>query len=152
RKVQAKIAGFYPELKQALPALSSLLDLSVMDQDWLALAPPQRRRRTLDAVKAVLSRESQNKPLVLLFEDLHWVDGETQAVLDALVDTLGALRLMVLVTYRPEYRHGWAGKSYFSQVRLHPLAGEAAEKLLQSLLGNDGSVARLRHELVERTE
>src|SRR5262249_35412362 len=151
-KVQAKIEDIYPELKPALPALSSLLDLSVTDQDWLALTPPQRRRRTLDAVKAVLARESKNNPVVLLFEDLHWIDGETQAVLDALVDTIGALRLMLLVTYRPEYRHGWGGKSYFSQVRLLPLAAGAAEILLQSLLGNHRSVEGLRRELVERTE
>src|SRR5262249_23918836 len=96
--------------------------------------------------------ESKNNPVVLLFEDLHWIDGETQAVLDALVDTIGALRLMLLVTYRPEYRHGWGGKSYFSQVRLLPLAAGAAEILLQSLLGNHRSVEELRRELVERTE
>jgi Predicted ATPase len=90
--------------------------------------------------------------LVLLFEDLHWIDGETQAVLDNLVDSLRALRILLLVTYRPEYRHDWTGKSYFSQVRLLPLGGDAAERLLESLIGNDRSLEVLRRELVARTE
>src|SRR5262249_37385580 len=93
RKVRTRIETRYSELQSALPALMSLLDLPVSDGEWPTLSPAQRRRRTLDAVRAVLARESQSKPLVLLFEDLHWIDSETQAVLDNLVDGLGALKL-----------------------------------------------------------
>jgi hypothetical protein len=135
-----------------LPALLSLLDLPVADTDWPTLSPPQRRRRTLDAVKALLACECRSRPVVLLFEDLHWIDAETQAVLDTLVDSLGALRILLLVTHRPEYRHGWSGKSYFSQLRLLPLAAEAADRLMESLLGSDKSLDALKRELVARTE
>lgn len=142
----------YPELRQALPALLALLDLPVEDPSWPTLSPGQRRRRTLEAIRAVLVRESQDRPLLLLFEDMHWVDGESQAALDALVDGLGALRMLLLVTARPEYRHGWLGKSYFSQIRLDPLAAAAADDLLQSLLGHDPALSSLRRGLVARTE
>ena len=152
RKARARIESLFPELRPALPALMSLLDLPVADGEWPNFSPAQRRRRTLDAVKSVLAHESRRKPLALLFEDLHWIDGETQAVLDTLVDSLGALRLLLLVTHRPEYRHGWTGKSYFSQLRLLPLATDMAERLLESLIGNDRSLEGLRRELVARTE
>jgi DNA-binding SARP family transcriptional activator len=151
-KVRARIENRHPELRPALPALMSLLDLPAAEADWPALSPPQRRRRTLDAVKALLACECRIRPVVLLFEDLHWIDAETQAVLDTLVDSLGALRVLLLATHRPEYRHGWSGKSYFSQLRLLPLASEAAQRLLESLLGGDGSLDGLKRELVARTE
>jgi len=151
-KVRARIEDLHPELRPALPALMSLLDLPMADTDWPTLSPPQRRRRTLDAVKALLACECRGRPVVLLFEDLHWIDTETQAVLDTLVDSLGALRILLLVTHRPEYRHGWSGKSYFSQLRLLPLAAEAADRLMKSLLGSDKSLDGLKRELVARTE
>jgi DNA-binding SARP family transcriptional activator/predicted ATPase len=152
RKVRARIEEPHPELRSALPALLSLLDLPVADTDWPTLSPPQRRRRTLEAVKALVACECRTRPLVLLFEDLHWIDGETQAVLDTLVDSLGGLRLLLLVTHRPEYRHGWAGKSYFSQLRLLPLPAKTSERLLESLLGSDPGLLDLRRELAARTE
>ena len=74
--------------------------------------PPQRRQRTLDAVRRLLLREAREQPLLLIFEDLHWIDSETQALLDGLVDTLGSARVLLLVNYRPEYQHAWGSKTY----------------------------------------
>ena len=78
---------------------------------------PQRRQQTLDAVKRLLLRESEVQPLLVVFEDLHWIDGETQALLDGLVESLPAARILLLVNYRPEYQHGWGGKTYYRQLR-----------------------------------
>ena len=92
---------------------------------WEALDPAQRRRQTLDAVKRLLLRESQEQPLLLVFEDLHWIDAETQALLDCLVDSLPTARILLLVNYRPEYRHEWGNRGYYTQLRIDPLgAGE----------------------------
>ena len=60
-------------------------------------------------------------PLLLVFEDLHWIDAETQALLDSLVESLPTARLLLLVNYRPEYQHGWGSKTYYTQLRLDPL-------------------------------
>ena len=79
-----------------------------------------RRLQTLDAVKRLLLRESQIQPLVLVFEDLHWIDSETQALLDSLVESLPTVRMLVLVNYRPEYQHSWGSKTYYSQIRIDP--------------------------------
>ena len=77
----------------------ALLDLPVQDPAWSALDPSQRRRRTLDALLRLLLRESQEQPLLLVFEDLHWIDAETQAVLDSLVESLPAARILLLLRY-----------------------------------------------------
>ena len=116
RKIREKVAGKVLSLDRALePSLSallSLLEVPVEDEAWARLDPPQRRQRTLDAVKRLLLRESQVQPLMLLFEDLHWIDAETQVLLDSLVESLPTARLLLLVNYRPEYQHLWGSKTY----------------------------------------
>src|SRR5437867_11158489 len=113
-------------LEPMLPPLLALLDVPVEDALWQNLDPPQRRQHTLDAVKRLLLRESQGQPLLVVFEDLHWVDGETQALLDSLVESLGSVRLLLLVNYRPEYQHGWSRKTFYTQLRLDPLSPVSA--------------------------
>src|SRR5262249_58477290 len=119
RKVREKVTGKLFSLDRALePALQPLLalvDVPIDDLEWTRLDPPRRRNRTLDAVKGLLLRESQMQPLVLIFEDLHWIDGETQAALEGLLDSLPTARLLLLVNYRPEYQHPWGSKTYYRQ-------------------------------------
>ena len=128
----------------------ALLDVPVDDAAWLTLDPGQRRQRTLDAVKRLLLRESREQPLLLIFEDLHWIDGETQALLDGLVENLGSARLLLLVNYRPEYQHAWGSKTSYSQMRLDALPAESAGELLDVLLGDDPGLAPLKQLLVKR--
>jgi predicted ATPase len=139
-------------LESTLPAVLSLLDVPVNDAAWETLDPPQRRQRTLEATKRLLLRESQVQPVLLVFEDLHWIDSETQAVLESLVESLPTSRLLLLVNYRPEYQHGWANRTYYSQVRIDPLPPESAGELLQALLGRDTSLLSLKPLLIDRTE
>jgi tetratricopeptide (TPR) repeat protein len=100
----------------------------------------------------VLLRESQVQPLLLVFEDLHWIDTETQALLDSLVERLPTARLLLLVNYRPEYQHGWGSKTYYTQLRLDPLPPVSAKEFLQALLGDDLSLAPLKQLLIARTQ
>ncbi|MBI4590619.1 MAG: AAA family ATPase [Candidatus Rokubacteria bacterium] len=156
RKIREKLTGKVLSLDRALesslPALLSLLDAPAEDDAWDRLDPPQRRQRTLDGVKRLLLRESQVQPLLVLFEDLHWIDTETQACLDSLVETLPTARLLLLVNYRPEYQHGWGSKTYFTQLRIDPLPPESCEELLQALLGDGAGLQPLKQLLIERTE
>src|SRR5262249_30809048 len=100
----------------------------------------------------LLLRESQVQPLCLVFEDLHWIDAETQVVLDALVESLPGARILLLVNYRPEYRHEWGSKTYYGQARIDPLPEASATELLEALLGADPSLAGLKPLLIGRTE
>ena len=122
------------------------------DSPFRTLDPPQRRRRTLDGLKRVLLRESQVQPLLLVCEDLHWIDTETQALLDGLVESVPTARLLLLVNYRPEYQHGWGSKTYYTQLRLDPLPPVSAHELLYALLGDDAGLAPLKQLLIARTE
>jgi predicted ATPase len=149
-KVTGRLLTLDEALKPMLPALLALLDVPVDDAAWQTMDPPQRRQRTLDAVKRLLLREAREQPLLLIFEDLHWIDGETQALLDGLVESLGSARLLLLVNYRPEYPHTWGGKTYYSQMRLDALPVESAGELLEALLGNDPGLAPLKQLLVKR--
>ncbi len=156
RRVREKLTGklltLDEGLRPTLAALEALLDLPVEDAGWRTLRPDQQRQRVLDAVKRLLLRESQAQPLLLVIEDLHWIDAETQALLDGLVESLPSHRVLLLVNYRPEYRHGWGSKTYYGQIRLDPLPPETAETLLEVLLGNDGGLAPLKALLIERTQ
>src|SRR5881296_3909068 len=151
-KVTGKVLTLAPALGPVVPALLALLDVPVDEASWHALDPPQRRQQTLDAVKRLLLRESEVQPLVVVFEDLHWIDGETQALLDRLVESLPTARLLLLVNYRPEYSHAWGGKTYYRQLRIDPLPPESADELLAALLGTDAALGPLKQLLVERTE
>src|SRR5215510_14299350 len=170
--IRDKVTGAVVALDQSLyPAvlpLLALLDVPADGSDvaftdaavrgrlvlaqWKTLDPGQRRRRTLDALRQVLLREARVQPLLLIFEDLHWTDGETQALLDSLVESLPGARLMLLVNYRPEYSHAWGSKTYYRQLRIDPLLPENADELLCALLGTDEALAPLKILLVERTD
>jgi hypothetical protein len=134
-KVTGEVLRLDQSLEPALLPLLALLDVPVDDAQWKALDPRQRRRRTLDAVRQVLLREARVQPLLLIFEDLHWIDGETQAFLDILIESLPAARLLLLVNYRPEYGHTWGSKTYYRQLRLDPLPPEIADELPMRCLG-----------------
>jgi len=151
-KVVGKVLGLDEALRPTLPAILALLEVPVDEPQWQALDPSQRRQRTLDALKRLLLRESLVQPLLLVFEDLHWIDTETQALLDSLVESLPTAQLLLLVNYRSEYQHGWGSKTYYTQLRLDPLPPVSAQALLQALLGDDASLTPLMPLLIARTE
>src|SRR5205823_1330332 len=156
RTIRAKVTGLLltldETLQDAIPPLLALLDALPDDSPFLTLDPPQRRQRTLAALKRVLLRESHVQPVLVVFEDLHWIDSETQALLDILVESLPTARLLLLVNYRPEYQHGWSGKTFYTQLRLDPLPPASAAEVLQALLGDDARLTPLTRLLIARTE
>jgi class 3 adenylate cyclase/tetratricopeptide (TPR) repeat protein len=156
RTIRAKVTGHVLTLDEALqdtiPALLALLEALPEDSPFWHFEPPQRRQRTLEALQRLLLRESQVQPLLLVFEDLHWIDSETQILLDSLVERLPTAALLLLVNYRPEYQHCWGSKTYYMQLRLDPLPQARAAEVLQALLGDDPSLAPLKPLLIARTE
>jgi tetratricopeptide (TPR) repeat protein len=150
--VADKLRTLDPALEPTLPAVLALLDVPGDDRMWQALDPPQRRQRTLDALKRLLLCESQVQPVLLVCENLHWIDTETQAFLESLVDSLPTARLLLLVNYRPEYHHPWGSKTSYVQLRLDPLPPPGTDELLQALLGDDPGLVPLKRLLIARTE
>jgi class 3 adenylate cyclase/tetratricopeptide (TPR) repeat protein len=151
-KVTGKLLALDRTLERTLPAFLSLLDVLPQDAEWHALDPRERRQRTREAIKRLLRRESQVQPLVLVCEDLHWIDSETQAFLDNFIESLPTVRALLLANYRPEYQHGWGSKTYYVQLRIDSLPPESAGEMLDGLLGHGPELQPLKRLLIERTE
>jgi predicted ATPase len=131
-KVAGKITILERSLEDTLPYLFSLLGI-VEGNDPLAQMDGQlKKRRTLEAIKRIILRESLNLPLMVVFEDLHWIDDATQEFLNLLADSLGTAKILLLVNYRPEYSHQWNSKTYYTQLRLDPLGQESADEMLSA--------------------
>jgi pimeloyl-ACP methyl ester carboxylesterase len=156
RTIRAKVTGHVltldEMLHETLPALLALLDALPEDQPFLTLGSHERRQRPLRALKRLLLRESREHPLLLVFEDLHWIDSATQALLDSLIPSLPTAPILLLVNYRPEYQHSWGSKTYYTQLRLDFLPPESTDELLHVLLGDDASLTSLKQLLIDRTE
>jgi class 3 adenylate cyclase/tetratricopeptide (TPR) repeat protein len=150
-KVRGKLLALDRTLETTLPVFLTLLDVAVDDAQWQVADPLQRRQRTFDAVKRLLLRESQVQPVLVLFEDLHWIDSETQGLLDALVESLLGARVLLVVNYRPEYQHGWSAKTYYNQLSLDVLSPEHAADLLAALLGQEPGLDALKRGLITHT-
>ena len=151
-QVTAGLAALDSSLRDVVPAVLWLLDVPVDDPTWAVLDPEQRRQATLDGVRRILVWQSRVRPLLVVFENLHWIDAETQTFLNRLVDGLRGTRILLLVNYRPEYTHAWASRTYYAQVRLDPLAPASAEELLHTLLGDAPDLLPLKALLIERTQ
>ena len=175
-KVAGRLAILDPSLEGTRPYLFSLLGIvegdehdrrhweqsldrldeylhEVQKKDPLAQMDAQiKKRRTLDAIKRILIRESINQPLMVIFEDLHWIDSETQALLNLLADSIANARIVLLVNYRPEYSHGWGSKTYYTQLRLDPLGKESAGEMLTELLGAGEELKQLKGLIAEKTD
>jgi class 3 adenylate cyclase/tetratricopeptide (TPR) repeat protein len=156
RKIQEKVAGkvliLDRTLEDTLPYLFALLGLAEPTSPLHQMDAQIRRRRTFEALKRVLVRESLNQPLLLIFEDLHWLDTETQAFLALLSESVATAKILLLVNFRPEYRHEWGHKTYYTQLRLDPLEAADAQALLSALLGDDPALQPLKRFILEKTE
>jgi class 3 adenylate cyclase/predicted ATPase len=152
QKIDDKLRGLDPSLRDTLPYLFALLGCMEPDDPVAQVDPQLRRRRTLDAAKRILVRESVRQPLILVLEDLHWIDGESEALLNLLADSIAMARILMLVNYRPEYRHDWGNKSNYTQLRLDPLAKESAEQVLAALLGEGKDLPPLKRLIIGKTE
>ena len=172
-RILGKVLGLDRSLEDTLAYIYSLLGIADNGDSLAQMDPQVRRRGTLDAIKRILLRESLDQPLMVIFEDLHWIDAETQALLNVLVDAIANARILLLVNYRPEYRHDWGNRTHYTQLRLDPLGRESAEEMLDALLslplarsdtpplahsvagggkGEGADLAGLKHLIIERTD
>jgi class 3 adenylate cyclase/predicted ATPase len=151
-KATGRVLALDRALEDTLPYLFALLGLTEGDDPLAQVDAQIRRRRMHEAIKRILLRESLNQPLILIFEDLHWIDSETQNLLNLLVDSIGTARVLLLVNYRPEYRHQWGSRTFYTQLRLDPLGRDSADEMLRSMLGEEPALDALKRLIVQRTE
>ncbi len=150
--VQARIAKLDTGLTPFLPAINALLGVSEDSESWAKRDPQSRRRQIIDGLRSLMLAESRHQPVVLIFDDLHWIDAETQALLDVLIDSLPMGRILLICGYRPEFTHSWSNRSYFRELRIAPLATSSTELLLNNLLGGEAKLQPLKQLLIDRTD
>jgi predicted ATPase len=151
-KITGRVLTLDRALEDTLPYLLALVSPGEEGPALQEMEPQIRSRRLREAVRKVLLRESLNQPVLLLFEDLQWVDSETQAFLDLLSDSLATARVLLLVNYRPGYHHGWGNHAYYARIRLAPFGQEAAQAMLTDLLGESAAMQPLRRFVLEKAE
>ena len=151
-KIAGKILMLDRTLEDILPHIFTLLEVAESDDQLARMDPEIRRRRTLDAIKRLLLRESLNQPLIVIFEDLHWLDEGSRALLNLLADSIGTARVLMLVNYRPEFTHKWGNKTYYTQLRLDPLSTESGEEMLNALLDEGHELTLLKRLILGKTE
>jgi tetratricopeptide (TPR) repeat protein len=151
-KLETRLSTLDAALTDTFLYIFTLLGIQDTPDPIAQMDPQVKRIRTLEAFKRIVLCESVKQPAVLIFEDLHWIDGETQALLDLLAEGIANARVLLLVNYRPEYRHDWGNKSYYTQLRLDPLRLESTAELLGALLGEATELKALKGLIAERTE
>jgi class 3 adenylate cyclase/predicted ATPase len=149
--LRGQILALGEDLEALVAPLSAVFDLPVEDFFWRELSAEEKHERILDAAVALLQRLSDRKKLVLVIEDLHWIDEHSKAFIGRLLDGIAAVPIFALFNFRPEFSHDWAGRSLFTQISIQPLEDEDASELAQVLLGSDTSVAVLKSSLIART-
>src|SRR5262245_56091795 len=151
-KITGRVLTLDRSLEDTLPYLFTLFGLAEPASSLQHMDPQIRKQRTFEALKRVLTRQSLNQPLIVVFEDLHWLDAETQAFLTLLSESIATTKILLLVNYRPEYRHDWGSKTYYTQLRLDPLEQEDAQELLAALLGDEATLQPLKQFILAKTE
>ncbi|MGO4304444.1 adenylate/guanylate cyclase domain-containing protein [Cupriavidus sp. RAF12] len=151
-KVTGRLLTLERSLEEHLPYLLYLLGVSDPGSALPTMDAAIRRQRTFEAIARLLVRESVDEPLQLLFEDLQWLDSETEAFLNLLIDHVPDARIVLLVNYRPEYSHNWNARPCYTQLHLEPLGPAEAQGLLTALLGDDRSLEPLKRLVLDKTE
>jgi class 3 adenylate cyclase/tetratricopeptide (TPR) repeat protein len=153
QKILTRVAELDPALEDVVPYIAALLGTRDTAEPpvQIEMDSPVRRRWTLEALKQVFLCKSINQPVILIFEDLHWFDDESQALLNLIADSIANARVLFLVSYRPEYRHEWGRKSHYTRLRLDPLAKDSAKEMLDALLGDDHQLGPLKHLIIDKT-
>jgi len=149
-KIAEKLDQLDERLRGILPPLHEILSLKVEDEEYLKLDLQKKRELTFEAIRDLLIRESQDKPLVLIIEDLHWIDRTSEDFLTFLIGWLAGARILLVLIYRPEYTHQWGSKSYYNQVRVDQLSTGTSAELVQSILEEGEMVPELRELILSR--
>jgi tetratricopeptide (TPR) repeat protein len=124
----------------------------VEDEAYLKLDAKQRRDRVFEAIRLILISESTREPLVVIVEDLHWIDKTSEEFLSYLIGSLAATRILLILLFRPEYTPAWVNKTYYSQVRVDQLPPKTSADLVQGILAEGEVTQDLNDLIVTRTE
>lgn len=140
KKINDKIIQLDKDLENLNSSFQELLSLSVDDERFIQLDPKEKRDKIFEALRDLLVRASQDIPLIIAVEDLHWMDKTSEEFIGYLIGSIVNTPILLLLLYRPEYTHQWGSKSYYSQIGLDQLGNESSGELVKAIL-EGGDVA-----------
>ena len=150
KKMEEKILGLDEKLKSVIPPFQDLLSLKVNDEDFSKLEPKEKRERTFEAIRDMLVRGSQERPLILTVEDIHWIDKTSEEFLNYMIGWLPNTAILLILLYRPEYTHPWGSKSYYTKVGLDHLGTDSSSELVKAILDEGEAVPELTQLILNR--
>jgi len=150
KKVAEKIFHFDEKLNSAVPSFQEILSLKVEDAAYLQLEPSARKVRTFEAIRDLLVCESENKPLVVVIDDLHWIDSSSEEFVSYLIDWLAGTHILLILLYRPEYTHTWGSKSHYIKIGVDQLSTKSSAQLVQNILEGGEVVPKLGELILNR--
>jgi class 3 adenylate cyclase/tetratricopeptide (TPR) repeat protein len=150
KRVKERILGLDEKLLGIISPIQDLLSLKVEDEAYLKLEPKQRREKVFEALRDLLIRESQERSLILVIEDLHWIDKTSEEFLDYLIGWLAHVKVMLVLLYRPEYTHSWGNKSYFNRIGLDQLTLKSSAELVKAILEGGETAPELSNLILNR--
>ena len=150
KKIKDKVLRLDERFAYILPPLLDLLSLRVEDKSYLQLEPGEKKLRIHEALRDLLIREGQSKPLILMVDDLHWIDKTSEEYLGYLIEWLVNTRIILVLLYRPEYTHQWGSKSYYNRVGIEQLTAQSSAELVQAILGDVKIVPELRELILSK--
>ncbi|MEJ2222304.1 MAG: adenylate/guanylate cyclase domain-containing protein [Desulfobacterales bacterium] len=136
----------------SLPYLLELLSVKDSGIDRTPLSPEAKKDRILEALKRIVLRGSEVRPLIIAYEDLHWVDKSSEEVLKYILESIPGARVLIIFTYRPEFVHTWGAKSYHSQLTLNRLSNRESLAMVTHILGTEEIDSDLEDLILDKAE
>ena len=135
-----------------LPYFLELLSVKESGIDQISMSPEAKKDRISEAIKRIVLKGSEVRPLIIAFEDLHWLDKSSEDVLRNHLESIPGSRVLLIFTYRPEFVHTWGAKSYHSQLTLHRLSNRESLEMASSILGTREIERTLEELILGKTE
>lgn len=151
-----KLDGLLAHTSTSIEDAALLADMLSLANDGryptLDLPPPQRRQRTLQALVTQMEALTRQGPVLLIFEDAHWTDPSSLELFGRVVDRIATLPVLLIVTFRPEFKPPWIGRSHVAALTLNRLAGRDVDAMIDRVIGNKPLPAAIRQDIIERTD
>ncbi|WDP93201.1 MAG: AAA family ATPase [Desulfobacter sp.] len=151
RKINDAITNLSDRFTSLNSSFQDILSLKVDDEEYIKLEPKEKREKVFEAIRDLLIRMSQDKPLVIAVEDLHWIDKTSEEFLTFFIDWLANSQILLILLYRPEYTHQWGSKSFYTKIGVDQLGISSSGDLIKAILEEGEVATELRQLILNRS-
>jgi class 3 adenylate cyclase/tetratricopeptide (TPR) repeat protein len=151
QKLKTKLNGLDKDLMAFLPAFRHFLSLPTKDNQWENFDPKEKRAKIFEAIRNLFIRLSQDAPLVLIIDDLQWLDKTSEEFISYFIEWISNTKILLLLLYRPEYGHKWGSRSFYNQIGIYPMSQEESKTYISCLLNKGEISPQIEEVILQRT-